>query len=184
MLFSAYTYMILLIDVTDDYRNKLFLRICLPGFWQTNELYKHPWKHTERSSSIGIEHNEKKVEKSCLSFVNIFSNSCTHGIYYKNIQICYSCYNVTILDEVLQGDELTHTQLMENMFKTLLNIIVIQQKGKGANSTIINKPHVNLNSFNVFLSTTSVSFNLHGKFYHLSNPQLQYKLVGILLLFH
>jgi hypothetical protein len=49
------------------------------------------------SSSTGLEDTGKEVEKiKYVFFVIIFSNSCTQGIYYKNIQACYSCYSVIV----------------------------------------------------------------------------------------
>lgn len=76
-----------------------------------NRLQK-PMENKEGvSSSTGLEHTEKKVEKiKYVLFVNIFSNSCTQGIYYKNIQACYSCYSVIVSYEVPQAENcLTYT---------------------------------------------------------------------------
>lgn len=62
-------------------------------------------------SSTGLEHTEEEDERiKHVLFVNIFSNSCTQGIYYKNIQACYSCYSVIVPYEVPQADNcLTYT---------------------------------------------------------------------------
>lgn len=85
-------------------------------------LYKHQWEHTERVS-IGMEHTEKEFEKSLIYLLLIYFQIPVHKANIIKIFMLFmlQCYCIGWNSTCRQT--ITHAQLMENMFKTQLNVI-------------------------------------------------------------